>query len=380
MSMLLWLILSVIFIGLLYFYIKFQLKYRFWQKLNVPHLPPTFPVGNIQEWAKSQHFAFVSQKLHNSLRSFGDYAGTYFISSPMLVVLTPEFAKTVFIRDFQYFTDRGLYSNKKSDPLSGNLFFVDGLEWRMLRQKISPTFTSGKIKMMFHTVLSISDALERQLNNDIQTNESIGIRDLLARFTTDVLGSCGFGIDCNSIENPKSEFREMGKKMFNYSKLKNLKSMLCMLYKKEATRLNIRFNEEDLTDFVIQLVRTTIKYRRDNNVQRNDFMQLMIDLYKDDNDETRSLTDEGLTVEDIAAQAFLFFFAGFETSSTTMAFCLYEISMRQDVQDRLRDEIVESYRENGNQFTYDSILSMNYLDQVISGKNNTQQYYISTMK
>lgn len=352
--------------ALCYIYVKFRLKYRFWHRLNVPYLAPTFPIGNIHEWAKPQHFAFVSQCLHNSLQHFGDYAGTYFISSPMLVVLTPEFAKTVFIRDFQHFTDRGLYSNKKSDPLSGNLFFVDGLEWRMLRQKISPTFTSGKIKMMFHTVLAISDELVKQLRTDSQLNESIiGIRDLLARFTTDVLGSCGFGIDCNSIENPKSEFREMGKKMFNYSKLKNLKSMLCMLYKKEATRLNVRFSEEDLTEFVIQLVKTTIKYRREHNVRRNDFMQLMIDLYKE---EDTQLSEDGLSVEDIAAQAFLFFFAGFETSSTTMAFCLYEISLRPDIQDRLRQEICESYEKNGNTFTYDSILSLNYLDQVISGK------------
>ena len=47
----------------------------------------------------------------------------------------------------------------------------------------------------------------------------------------------------------------------------------------------------------------------------------------------------GLSMNSLAAQVFVFFVAGFETSSTTMMFCLYELSLHQDIQDRLREEI-----------------------------------------
>ncbi|XP_023159272.1 probable cytochrome P450 6a14, partial [Ceratitis capitata] len=48
---------------------------------------------------------------------------------------------------------------------------------------------------------------------------------------------------------------------------------------------------------------------------------------------------QGLTLLQMAAQAFVFFAAGFHTSSTTMSFCLYELAMNQAIQDKLREEI-----------------------------------------
>jgi len=71
----------------------------------------------------------------------------------------------------------------------------------------------------------------------------------------------------------------------------------------------------------------------------------------------------------LAAQAFVFFLAGFETSSTTMTFCLYELSLHQDIQDRLREEIDDVLQKHGGKITYEGIQEMEYLDKVVSGNN-----------
>jgi cytochrome P450 family 6 len=70
----------------------------------------------------------------------------------------------------------------------------------------------------------------------------------------------------------------------------------------------------------------------------------------------------------LSAQAFVFFLGGYETSSTTMTFCLYELALHQEIQNRLRDEIDVVLQEYDGKLTYESIQEMEYLDKVVSGK------------
>lgn len=69
----------------------------------------------------------------------------------------------------------------------------------------------------------------------------------------------------------------------------------------------------------------------------------------------------------LVAQAFLFFVAGFETSSLTIATALYELAQNQDIQDKLRDEITEHHKLNNGEWQYENIKNMPYLDAVFKG-------------
>jgi cytochrome P450 len=74
------------------------------------------------------------------------------------------------------------------------------------------------------------------------------------------------------------------------------------------------------------------------------------------------------SMNSLAAQAFVFFIAGFETSSTTMTFCIYELSLHQDIQERVREEIDVVLKKHDGKITYEAIQEMEYLDKVVSGK------------
>ncbi|KAG4068038.1 hypothetical protein HA402_003944 [Bradysia odoriphaga] len=97
---------------------------------------------------------------------------------------------------------------------------------------------------------------------------------------------------------------------------------------------------------------------------RNDFMDLLIQLKNSgyiDGDKVGQVT-----LQEITAQAFVFFLAGFETSSTTMAYCLYELSLSQDIQSRARKEIHDVLTKYNGEFTCDAVKEMHYINQIIN--------------
>lgn len=76
-----------------------------------------------------------------------------------------------------------------------------------------------------------------------------------------------------------------------------------------------------------------------------------------------------LTDEVLASNAFVFFIAGFETTSSTMSFLLLELAAHLDIQKRAREEIIEALDKHNHKVDYDIIKDLPYLEMVISGMN-----------
>ncbi|CAG9790786.1 unnamed protein product, partial [Diatraea saccharalis] len=67
----------------------------------------------------------------------------------------------------------------------------------------------------------------------------------------------------------------------------------------------------------------------------------------------------------IAANAFIIFLGGFETTSSTLAFMFLELAARPDMQRALREEIREVATKNGGKITYDTLQELRYMEMVI---------------
>lgn len=64
---------------------------------------------------------------------------------------------------------------------AAHLFAIGGMKWKNLRSKLTPTFTSGKMKGMFQTLLNCGSALEQTLKEH-KSEEPIDIKQVLGKF------------------------------------------------------------------------------------------------------------------------------------------------------------------------------------------------------
>lgn len=196
--------------------------------------------------------------------------------------------------------------------MSAHLFNIDNPKWKPLRAKLTPTFTSGKMKMMFETVCEVSERLLKVLDaeSSVAVDNVIEIKDVSARFTTDVIGSCGFGLETNSLQDSKNEFRENMRKFFDEPKYSPAVLQLAMMFKGLARKLHFTSNDGKSSNFFRNVVESTVKYRETNHVSRNDFIHLLIQLKNNGALDGETTKTGLLTIDEVAAQAFIFVLAG----------------------------------------------------------------------
>lgn len=84
---------------------------------------------------------------------------------------------------------------------------------------------------------------------------------------------------------------------------------------------------------------------------------------------------------DIIANAVLMFVAGAETVSTLTSFCLYELALNKEVQDRLREEIVTTKAKHGGHLNNDFLNDLRYMNMVLEGiiNNNIDTCILKTI-
>lgn len=330
----------------------------YWAREGVPTLvAPRFPWGHLKDPKStrrvhtSQHF----QRLYATHKeSAGGFMGLFFIIRPMVLVLDLDLVKLILVKQFEHFSDRGVYYNERADPLSAHLVALHGEPWRALRTKLTPTFTADKMKtILFPTVLQVAGNLVSSIaaNGD----RPVEIGKVAAQFTTDIIGTCAFGIDCNTLAGENQDFLEMSKRVFKPVKSKLWRRLLTTIYPDLSRWLGLKSLDETVSHAYYTMIRQTVDLRRNSGLVRNDFLQLLLELE----------TSGELSFDQMAAQMFVFQVGGFETSSLTISYCCYELALNEQVQQKARAEISQVLANSDQVWSFDVLQQMTYLDQVV---------------
>ncbi|XP_068082054.1 cytochrome P450 6k1-like [Anabrus simplex] len=264
------------FLAVVHWY--FNGNFNYWKKKGVPYLKPEPFFGNLRDLTLLRtSTAEMFQKLYHEFEGH-PFAGLYQSRTPALLLRDPELIKIFLAKDFQHSQHRGFKLDEKRDPLTANIFTLGGPRWRILRTKLTPSFTSVKIKQMFHLMEECSETLQSFLLESAKRGEEVELKEVLAKFSTDIIGTCAFGIQSNSMTDPDSEFRKMGRKMFDPTIASALRKYMQLFLPTLAKILNVSIIGKEVTRFFTSVVKETVEYREKHGVMRNDFLQLLMQL------------------------------------------------------------------------------------------------------
>lgn len=291
---------------------------------------PKFLFGNISDlflFRKSFSNCFID--LYEKFKH-NKYIGCYFTYKPILFVNDPEVVQDILVRNFNSFTDRPRFVDEDRDPISTHLFNIGGEKWRSLRFKLSPTFSSGKLKGMFPIMRDCGKSLQSFMVDNYSKGKSVfNFTDLFAKYTTHNIVSVIFSIDSDTFNDPNNVFRKISANFSKPSKKQHVIDIFSFLIPNVLHALSI-FNFKSVTanvnDFVMNFVAKLVKHREETKFQGNDFLQLLIELknkgytpskkQKEDDLKDSSIGINNinimkkLTIDEIAAQVHVFFVGG----------------------------------------------------------------------
>jgi cytochrome P450 family 6 len=265
----------VLFLGAYYY---LSSTYDFWHSRGVPGPKPMLVFGNFKDIILNK--ISIGDYLLNEYKNYKNTGmfGIFSHRRPILILKDPEFIKSVLIKDFSNFSDRGQKIFEKIDPLSQHLFNLEHARWKLLRSKLSPVFSSGKLKEMFYLLLECADHFEKFLDNYTTKNVVIEVRELTAKFTTDVIGVCAFGLNMNALADDESQFRKIGRKIFQATIFRVLRFRIRETAPWLFRLLGPIMYDYEINNFFIDLMKNTMDYRKKNNIKRKDFVDLLMEI------------------------------------------------------------------------------------------------------
>ncbi|XP_015783977.2 cytochrome P450 3A28-like [Tetranychus urticae] len=339
-----WFILLFIFYLLIYY----RQKHGYWKKFGLKGPLPVPFLGT--------SYVYLRRPLHvvetELIQKYGQIVGMFEGAKPTLLVSDPEFIKTIALKEFHSFPQSFTFSSYKH-PLE-QLFpeLIWGSKWKHSRGQITQCFTVAKLRKAFPMIEKCSDMCVKSLADEIQRCDAIEMKSFWFKYYCDTIFQFCLNLDAHVYQSRDNIIVE---KMIDLSR-PFIPAFIMNMFLPEWIMKTFHLSALDkkALDYLEKLVTHLIETRRLRKDERQtDVLNRLIAI-----NETSS--EQSTEIELVAAIVDLLF-NGFETSSSLLAWCSWRLAFNQDVQDRLTKEI-----DSLNSLDYDSLLSAQYLDAVIS--------------
>ncbi|XP_055610022.1 cytochrome P450 9e2-like [Uranotaenia lowii] len=322
--------------------------------------------------------------------------GLFDLTTPMFVLRDPELIKAVGVKDFDHFVDRrqifGDCTNDSPDVYFNKmLVMLTGQRWRDMRATLSPAFTGSKMRLMLNLMTdycgqAIPILKQQALDNGGYLNYEM--KELFNRMGNDIIATCAFGLQVESIGNKTNNFYMMGKQLTNMNRWKPiLKAITMRLFPSLLNKFNIDIFDQEQTHYFADIIREAVRTREAKGIVRPDMIQMLMQAQKgtlkhveeshteseagfatvQESNVGKQSVAKSMTEPELIAQCLIFFLAGFDSISTMLMFMSYELALHPEIQQCLYEEVRETHNKlEGEPINYETLQQMKYMDMVVS--------------
>uniref|UniRef100_A0A8V5HA18 unspecific monooxygenase n=1 Tax=Melopsittacus undulatus TaxID=13146 RepID=A0A8V5HA18_MELUD len=281
---------------------------------------------------KKQDYQESWSLIGKCFEKYGKIWGSFDGRQPVLAGLDPILIKNILVKEC--YTNFGL-----NGILGSAISMAEDEKWKRIRTVLSPALTSEK--------------LVKNIEKKVANNEIMTLKDIFEAYSMDVVVSTSFSVNIDSMSNPSDPFVTNMKKFLRF--------MLFPFIAPVLEKMNVTLLPSRVMDF-FKGIFLKMKKEWENCSRTIDFLQLMVDSQS---------SHDTLSDEEILAQARVFVFAGYETTSSTLSYLSYNLATHPDVQQQLRDEIdshVPNHPDSSPRAapTYNAITQIEYLDMVVN--------------
>jgi len=282
--------------------------------------------------------------------------GLFGSPQPTVTIADPHLVKEV-IKKINEYPKEQLPNGFFKTLLGGDhsLIRINNPTWHDHRVILNKAFTSNKV---------FFEPMERKVLQCVarwKGGEPVSVEVDLQKMTLDVLATCIFGNDFNTLNGDSSEPLAA----YNYCK-ENAFSFLGLIisnYSQLPLPFNVRWKKE-MAKFDAYCHSIIEQAKKSMEVQENT---------TEENTKSKSLValmiEGGMMERYIQGNVRSFFIAGHETTTASLLWVIGLIAKNQDVQAKARKEVLENIK---NGFKYETLKDLNYLDWII---HETMRFY-----